>query len=82
MTMRYTHLSVDYKRDAVAKLPSFVKIDPQSQQISPTRRNRQSCEYPQVVESSPMVGVAQLVERWIVAPVAEGSIPFAHPLTL
>jgi hypothetical protein len=26
-----------------------------------------------------MVGVAQLVERWIVAPVAEGSIPFAHP---
>ena len=27
-----------------------------------------------------MVGVAQLVERWIVAPVAEGSNPFAHPL--
>jgi hypothetical protein len=26
-----------------------------------------------------MVGVAQLVERWIVAPVAEGSNPFAHP---
>ena len=27
-----------------------------------------------------MVGVAQLVERWIVAPVAVGSIPIAHPL--
>ena len=25
---------LDYKRDAVAKLPSFVKIEPQSQQIS------------------------------------------------
>ncbi len=25
------------------------------------------------------VGVAQLVERWIVAPVVEGSIPFTHP---
>jgi len=34
MTMRYTHLSVAYKRDAVAKLPSFVKIEPESQQIS------------------------------------------------
>ena len=26
-----------------------------------------------------MVSVAQLVERWIVAPVAVGSIPIAHP---
>ena len=26
-----------------------------------------------------MVGVAQLVERWIVAPVAVGSNPIAHP---
>ena len=26
-----------------------------------------------------MVGVAQLVERWIVAPVVEGSSPFTHP---
>jgi hypothetical protein len=26
-----------------------------------------------------VVGVAQLVERWIVAPVAVGSIPIAHP---
>ena len=26
-----------------------------------------------------MVSVAQLVERWIVAPVAAGSIPVAHP---
>jgi hypothetical protein len=25
------------------------------------------------------VGVAQLVEHWIVAPVVEGSIPFTHP---
>ena len=29
-----------------------------------------------------MVGVAQLVERWIVAPVAVGSIPIAHPFHL
>ena len=26
-----------------------------------------------------MVSVAQLVERWIVAPVVVGSIPIAHP---
>lgn len=26
-----------------------------------------------------MVSVAQLVERWIVAPVAVGSNPIAHP---
>jgi hypothetical protein len=34
MTMRYTHLSVDYKRSAVAKLPSFGKMEAESQQIS------------------------------------------------
>jgi len=34
MTMRYTHLSVDYKRSAVAKLPSFGKMETLSQQIS------------------------------------------------
>lgn len=28
-----------------------------------------------------MVSVAQLVERWIVAPVAEGSSPFTHPFS-
>lgn len=27
-----------------------------------------------------MVGVAQSVEHWIVAPVVEGSIPFTHPI--
>lgn len=27
-----------------------------------------------------MVGVAQLVERRIVIPVVEGSIPFVHPI--
>jgi hypothetical protein len=27
-----------------------------------------------------MVGVAQLAEHWIVAPVVEGSIPFTHPI--
>jgi hypothetical protein len=27
-----------------------------------------------------MVGVAQLVEHWVVAPVAEGSSPFTHPM--
>jgi integrase len=34
MTMRYTHLSVDYKRAAVAKLPSFGKMETESQRIS------------------------------------------------
>ena len=34
MTMRYTHLSVDYKRAAVAKLPSFGKMETESQQNS------------------------------------------------
>ena len=29
-----------------------------------------------------MVSVAQLVERWIVAPVVVGSIPITHPNTL
>ena len=27
-----------------------------------------------------MVGVAQLVERWIVVPVVEGSNPSTHPM--
>ena len=27
-----------------------------------------------------MAGVAQLVERWIVIPVVEGSNPFARPI--
>ena len=29
---------------------------------------------------STVVGVAQLVERWIVVPNVEGSSPFAHPI--
>ena len=29
---------------------------------------------------SDMVGVAQLVERWIVIPVVVGSIPIVHPI--
>ncbi len=29
-----------------------------------------------------MVGVAQMVERWIVAPVVVGSSPIAHPFIL
>ena len=29
-----------------------------------------------------MVGVAQLVEPWIVAPVVAGSNPVAHPIYL
>lgn len=29
-----------------------------------------------------MVGVAQLVEPWIVIPVVEGSSPFAHPINI
>jgi len=34
MTMRYTHLSVDYKGSAVAKLASFGKMGAESQQNS------------------------------------------------
>ena len=34
MTMRYSHLSVEYKRAAVANLPSFSNIEKKSQQIS------------------------------------------------
>ena len=36
MTARYTHLSVEYKRQAVAGLPQFGKdiLESQSQQIS------------------------------------------------
>ena len=33
----------------------------------------------QVVGITGMAGVAQLVERWIVIPVVEGSNPFARP---
>jgi integrase len=44
MTLRYTHLSVEYKREAVGKLPSFADVlDSESPQISP------SAETPKVV---------------------------------
>jgi integrase len=38
MTMRYTHLSLDYKRAAVGKLPAFgdIKSGSESPQISPS----------------------------------------------
>lgn len=32
------------------------------------------------ISSRSVVGVAQLVERWIVTPVVEGSSPFTHPI--
>jgi hypothetical protein len=35
--------------------------------------------YPDTIKASFTVGVAQLVERWIVVPVAEGSNPSTHP---
>ena len=39
MTMRYTHLSVEYKRQVVAKLPSFGDIsESESPQISPSAK--------------------------------------------
>ena len=37
------------------------------------------CVIPQTVVITGMAGVAQLVERWIVIPVVEGSNPFARP---
>jgi hypothetical protein len=35
MTMRYSHLSVEYKRQAVAKLPTFGKIETESPKTKP-----------------------------------------------
>ena len=37
------------------------------------------CPIPQTICIARMAGVAQLVERWIVIPVVEGSNPFARP---
>ena len=37
------------------------------------------CVIPQTVGITRMAGVAQMVERWIVIPVVEGSNPFARP---
>jgi hypothetical protein len=39
MTLRYTHLSMDYKRQAVERLPSFgtVIMEAESQRISQQR---------------------------------------------
>ena len=38
------------------------------------------CLIPQTIGITEMAGVAQLVERWIVIPVVEGSNPFARPI--
>jgi integrase len=43
MTMRYTHLSMDYKREFVAKLP---KLGVESPQISPSTPNRKVVGFP------------------------------------
>ena len=41
---------------------------------------RDSCCYDlYYIDAYEMVDVAQLVEHWVVAPVAEGSSPFIHP---
>ena len=42
-------------------------------------RISQKLEISQTVRIGRMAGVAQLVERWIVIPVVEGSNPFARP---
>jgi hypothetical protein len=34
MTMRYSHLDTESRREAVNKLPSFNNVDPESQQNS------------------------------------------------
>ena len=36
MSARYAHLSMDYKRDAVAKLPTLGILGSESPQISPS----------------------------------------------
>ena len=38
------------------------------------------CVIPQTFGITRMAGVAQMVERWIVIPVVEGSNPFARPI--
>jgi len=38
MTTRYTHLSVEYKREAVAKLPASRNLEAESPQISPSTK--------------------------------------------
>ena len=38
MTMRYSHVSVEYKRQAVAKLPTFENPKTESPQKSPQRQ--------------------------------------------
>ncbi len=40
MTMRYSHLSVEYKRQAVAKLPTFRNLETESLLKSPRRKKR------------------------------------------
>lgn len=70
------------KPSSVAKLPSFGKMETESQQISQQPENSGRWEFGVSVDPSVLVGVAQLVERWIVAPVAVGSIPIAHPATV
>ena len=38
------------------------------------------CVIPQTLSITRMAGVAQMVERWIVIPLVEGSNPFARPI--
>ena len=45
MTMRYSHLSVEYKRQAVAKLPSFGNLETESPQKSPRDREKESSSF-------------------------------------
>jgi integrase len=46
MTDRYTHLSDDYRRQAVQNLPKFGNLEMESPQISPSEKN------PKMVNSS------------------------------
>lgn len=47
MTMRYTHLSLDYKRQAVGKLPAFgnLELENESPQIPISRERRESVNF-------------------------------------
>src|SRR5213593_3916137 len=65
---------------AVAKLASFGNMETEINKRSTAGDGELSVSV--LVDSLLLVGVAQLVERWIVAPVAVGSIPIAHPFRI
>jgi hypothetical protein len=73
---RYAIADEDMMREGAEKLSGlFSRI-----LVKPARKSCLSEWEGLKMSSVPkVVGVAQLVERWTVAPVVEGSSPFTHP---